>query len=111
MKALTSTDQRALLWLSLQSGLFPVSVATVRVQYHIFILHDIVFLCLTFVCMAINYQIVTELCWNISHGCFGLFLNPAIPRRNEIHDLMNIHEQFMNIHELFMNGNHIWFMN
>ena len=33
------------------------------------------------------------------------------PRRNEIHDLMNIHEQFMNIHELFMNGNHIWFMN
>ena len=34
-----------------------------------------------------------------------------LPRRNEIHDLMNIHEQFMNIHELFMNGNHIWFMN
>ena len=33
------------------------------------------------------------------------------PRRNEIHDLMNIHELFMNIHELFMNGNHIWFMN
>ena len=35
----------------------------------------------------------------------------ALPQRNEIHDLMNIHEQFMNIHELFMNGNHIWFMN
>ena len=35
----------------------------------------------------------------------------AFPRRNEIHDLMNIHEQFMNIHELFMNVNHIWFMN
>ena len=35
----------------------------------------------------------------------------TIPWRNEIHDLMNIHEQFMNIHELFMNGNHIWFMN
>ena len=48
------------------------------------------------------------------------FVNPAgqllltwrgITRRNEIHDLMNIHERFMNIHELFMNGNHIWFMN
>ena len=45
-------------------------------------------------------------------------ISPSLPRRNEIHDLMNIHEQFMNvheqfmnIHELFMNGNHIWFMN
>ena len=38
-------------------------------------------------------------------------LSLSIPRRNEIHDLMNIHELFMNIHELFMNGNHIWFMN
>ncbi len=36
---------------------------------------------------------------------------PEPPQRNEIHDLMNIHEQFMNIHELFLNGNHIWFMN
>ena len=35
----------------------------------------------------------------------------VLPWRNEIHDLMNIHEHFMNMHEQFMNGNHIWFMN
>ena len=28
--------------------------------------------------MEVNYPIVTELCRNISHGCFGLFQNPAI---------------------------------
>ena len=41
----------------------------------------------------------------------SVWFSECTPRRNEIHDLMNIHEQFMNIHELFMNGNHIWFMN
>ena len=35
----------------------------------------------------------------------------VVPQRNEIHDLMNIHEQFMNIHEQFVNISHIWFMN